>query len=105
MKKILITASLALMVSIGIPFQSFATDEPVTTTANVPKDVDARTTMLIQRVEEIKAMDKDALSRTEKKELRKELKGIKKEMRAAGNGIYLSVGAIIIILLLLILIL
>jgi len=60
---------------------------------------------ITNRVEEIKAMDKSHMSRSEKKALRKELKEMKQQARAAGGGVYLSVGAIIIIILLLILIL
>lgn len=60
---------------------------------------------IVDRVEEIKAMDKSDLSKTERKELRKELKELKQQARAMGGGVYLSVGAIIIIILLLILIL
>lgn len=56
------------------------------------------------RVYEIRDMDKSNLSRVERKALRKELREMKKEARAI-QGIYLSVGAIIIIILLLILIL
>ncbi|GAB1462552.1 hypothetical protein [Pedobacter sp.] len=48
---------------------------------------------------------KTNLSKEERKELRKELKEMKKKANALGGGIYLSVGAIIIILLVLILIL
>lgn len=58
---------------------------------------------LIHRLKEIKSMDKSDLSRTEKRELRKEVKSIKAELTAAGKGIYLSIGAIIIVILLLIL--
>ncbi|MEI9808462.1 MAG: hypothetical protein WDO16_11680 [Bacteroidota bacterium] len=57
------------------------------------------------RLNEIKTMDKSELSKTERKALRKELKDMKKEARAMSGGVYLSVGAIIIIILLLILIL
>lgn len=57
-----------------------------------------------KRVYEIRDMDKSDLSRVERKALRKELREMKKEARAI-QGIYLSVGAIIIIILLLILIL
>jgi hypothetical protein len=60
---------------------------------------------ITNRVEEIRAMDKSNMSRAEKRELRKELRTMKKEARAMGGGVYLSVGAIIIIILLLILIL
>ena len=57
------------------------------------------------RIDEIKSMDFGAMSREERKEIREELKEMKAEAKATGNGVYLSVGAIIIILLLLILIL
>ena len=50
-------------------------------------------------------MDKSDMSRAEKKELRKEVKEIKTDLKSTGNGVYLSVGAIIIIVLLLILLL
>lgn len=57
------------------------------------------------RVEEIQAMDKSNLSAQERQDLRTELKSMKKEAKAIGGGVYLSVGAIIIIILLLILLL
>ena len=60
---------------------------------------------LINRLEEIKAMDMDKMSKAEKQQLRKEVRSIKKELAAIGGGVYLSVGAIIIIILLLILLL
>lgn len=65
----------------------------------------ARLDKLMNRVEEIRAMDKSTLSGEERKALRKELKEMKQEARVLNNGVYLSVGAIIIIILLLILIL
>ncbi|HLZ89834.1 MAG TPA: hypothetical protein VKQ52_21420 [Puia sp.] len=55
------------------------------------------------RVEYIKSMDKSALSKDERKALRTELKGMKKEGRVI-TGVYISVGALIIIILLLIII-
>ncbi|MGY4383754.1 uncharacterized protein YigE (DUF2233 family) [Pedobacter sp. UYP24] len=60
---------------------------------------------ITNRVEEIKAMDKSNLTKAERKDLRNELKDMKKQARAMNGGVYLSVGAIIIIILLLILIL
>jgi hypothetical protein len=50
-------------------------------------------------------MDKSTLTASEKKSLRKELRSLKHEMKSSSQGVYLSVGAIIIIILLLILIL
>jgi hypothetical protein len=83
-----------------IPTLTFANE---TTTAN--PEVPAKVQVMLDHLEEIKEMDKSDLSRPEKKELRKEVRIIKKELRSSGNGVYLSVGAIIIIVLLLILLL
>lgn len=57
------------------------------------------------RVSEIKEMDKSGLSKAERKAVRKELKEMRKESKEMKGGVYLSVGAIIIIILVLILIL
>jgi DNA gyrase/topoisomerase IV subunit A len=65
----------------------------------------ARLEAIKSRAEEIKAMDKSNLTKAERKALRKELKDMKKEAKAMRGGVYLSVGAIIIIVLLLILLL
>jgi hypothetical protein len=62
----------------------------------------ARAKILLNRLEEIKALDKSKLTSAEKKQLRKEVKSSKKELDELGGGIYLSVGAIILILVLLI---
>ncbi|MDO9551587.1 MULTISPECIES: hypothetical protein [Rhodonellum] len=55
------------------------------------------------RVAEIKSMDFSKMSKSEISSVKTELKEMNKEARAANNGIYLSVGAIIIILLIVIL--
>lgn len=60
---------------------------------------------ITKRVEEIKAMDKSALTKTERKALKKEVKELKKRADFLSQNVTLSLGAIIIILLLLILIL
>ena len=60
--------------------------------------------IMIDRLNEIKAMDMSALTSVEKKELRKEVRAIKQEMKAT-TGVYISIGALLIIILLLILIL
>ena len=96
-KKILPILLMAFSISFVTPV--FATVNPVKT--EVPKEVRAQ--QIENRLIEIRDMDKTNLSTVEKKELRKEVKGLKKEARSA--GIYLSVGAIIIIILLLILLL
>jgi predicted PurR-regulated permease PerM len=77
----------------------------------LPADSIAETkavTKIVQRVYEIQSMDKSNLSTSEKKALRKELKNLKKEAQeksSGSNGIYLSIGAVIVIILLLILLL
>lgn len=63
----------------------------------------ARVTEMENRLEEIKGMDFQSMSKDEKNDVREEMKEMKAEARATGNGVYLSIGAIIIIILLLIL--
>ena len=63
----------------------------------------ARVTEMENRLEEIKGMDFQSMSNDEKNDVKMEMKEMKAEARATGNGVYLSVGAIIIIVLLLIL--
>ncbi len=55
------------------------------------------------RLAEIKEMDFASMTKAERKEIKGELKDMNKEARAIGDGVYLSVGAIILIVLLLIL--
>jgi len=74
-------------------------------TNNAANIEDPRAQQLLQRLEEIKNIDKSKITRLEKKSLRKEVKAIKKEGKEISGGVYLSVGAIIIIILLLILLL
>jgi hypothetical protein len=61
--------------------------------------------LMVSRLYEIHQMDKTHLSANERKMLRKEVKSIKSKMSEMKGGVYLSVGAVIIIILLLILIL
>ena len=70
-----------------------------------PKEVPAEVKVQLERLKEIKAMDKSQMTSSEKKALRKEVKTIRASLRDGNGGIYLSIGAIIIIVLLLILLL
>ncbi len=66
----------------------------------------SRSQQITNRIIEIRDMDKSNLTSSEKRELRKELKSLKKESKPKRkNGIYLSLGAIIVIGVLLILLL
>lgn len=71
-------------------------------TANKVEDIPADVQILLDRLAEIKAMDKSDLKSAERKELRAEVREIKSTLRAGGSGLYISTGAIIIILLLII---
>lgn len=92
-----------MVLSLSIFPSTIMAAEKTATTATT-KEMPAEVKVMINRLEEIKEMDKSSLSRSEKKELRKEVRAIKSELKATGNGVYISVGAIIIIVLLLILI-
>jgi hypothetical protein len=94
-------ASLAFLIAIVSP-ASAAMVNPGSVTSSTES---ARLEVLMQRLEVIKGMDKSAMSRLEKKDLRKEVRAIKKEMKVMKGGVYLSIGAIIIVILLLILLL
>lgn len=59
---------------------------------------------LVARLDEIKALDKSDMGRPEKKALRKEARSIKSQIAERG-GIYISVGALLIVIILLILLL
>jgi hypothetical protein len=96
---------LMLITFVPASYAATGTDPVKERVANMTNDEKkARAEEIKRRVYEIRDMDKSELSREERKELRKELRAMKKEARAI-QGIYLSVGAIIIIILLLILIL
>ena len=68
-----------------------------------PVEQKAEVQRLQNRLEEIKSIDKSKLSKEEKKALRGEVKAIKKELKVISGGVYLSVGAILLIVLLIIL--
>ena len=99
-------AAFAFLLSITLPaFSSNITGDPVRTTKPAKVVDQVKVEQIVKRLDEIKAMDKSSLSSSEKKGLRKELRGLKKDMATAKGGVYLSIGAIIIVILLLILIL
>lgn len=96
--------AILLVITLLLPFQSNAII-PDSLSSNKAKTEQMIANAMINRLEQIKSMDKSNMTRVEKKELRKEVKSIKANLRSTGNGVYLSVGAIIIIVLLLILLL
>ncbi len=104
-KKFLRIAPLAILLAIAIPASSAIIVPGSSQGNNSSTTENPRAQQLLQRLEEIKDMNKSGLTGSEKKDLRKEVKGIKKEMKTIKGGVYLSVGAIIIVILLLILLL
>ena len=105
MKKAILYLMLLMMSLSVFPSTITAkTNEPIAIT-ETPKEVPDEVKVMLTRLDEIKTMDKSAMSRVEKKALRKEVRTIKATLKASNNGVYLSVGAIIIIILLLIILL
>jgi len=95
-----------MVLSLSIfPSTIVAAEKNVNTVTVTSNEMPAEVKDMLNRLEEIKKMDKSKMSRAEKKELRKEVKTIHANLKATGHGIYLSIGAIIIIILLLILLL
>ena len=100
MKKIVLNVTLVAFLVLSSSVVSASEKKPIT--VNTPtSEVPAEVRSLMNRLEEIRDMDKTNLESSEKKELRREVREIKRELR--GKGIYLSTGAIIIIVLLILL--
>lgn len=105
MKKFPIYLMMILLSLSLSPATIFAAEKNSPSTATNSKEVPAAVKVMYDRLEEIKAIDKSSMTSLEKKELRKEVRTIKANLRASNNGVYLSVGAIIIIVVLLIILL
>ena len=101
-KKILRMALFMMLLAIALPASSAVI---ASETSKINGTENIRAQVLTQRLEEIRGMNKSEMTRLEKKSLRNEVKDIKKEMKVMSGGVYLSVGAIIIVILLLILLL
>jgi hypothetical protein len=98
MKKLIKTIALAMLISFSLPSGVFASDNIIAI-----ENPAATAQKLIHRLEEIKAMDTKSMTRLERKELRREVKAVQKELNRSGGGVYLSVGAVILIIVLIIL--
>lgn len=99
MKKITVGIMAAILSFTFIPTETQATSAKteIATTSGA-----ARAQVLLNRVEEIRVMNKTNLSPAEKKELRKELRSIREQLKDVSGGVYISAGALIVILILLI---
>jgi Skp family chaperone for outer membrane proteins len=81
--------------------KSVTSTAPVRTENKMSEEEAAR---LTKRIEEIRAMDKSNLTASEKRELRKEVKGIKEKVKRDGGYIYIGAGTLLVIILILLLI-
>ncbi len=106
MKKIVLGLMLMCFSFAFVPFQSSAAtvNEPVTLPAPTPADSAAARTLLV-RLDEIKATDMSKLNSEEKKNLRKEVKAIKHNLKAIGGGYYISGAVLLLIIVLLVILL
>ena len=102
-KTILFTFIMIFMLSAST-FAASGTKNPVNLSKTENKLSAEELNRLTRRVEEIRDMDKTDMTAKEKKEMRKELKGIKENIRRDSGVVYLSAGTLLIIILLVILI-
>ena len=105
MKKLMIYAVMASLFCVAMPMQmSAATNaNPSSTIPSASQSLEAKA--LQTRLDEIKQIDKSTLTPAAKKQLRKETRSIKKQLKELGGGVYLSAGAIVLIVVLLIILL
>ena len=101
MKRLTVCVVATLLLLTFMPFQLKAAG---TMTAAVTAE-SAQVSAWVARLDEIHDMDKSAMTRSDKKELRQEVRTIKANLKAVGGGVYLSAGAIILIVILIVLLL
>ena len=110
MKKLMFCTVIALLMLSAVPSQLKAADKTTSViTATTKSDVSAEAA-LSARLDEIKAMDKSMLTRSEKKELRSEVKAIRSTQNEVvvvehhHRGAYIGIGGVLLIVLIVILI-
>jgi hypothetical protein len=96
-----ILLALLLVASIATPIQAAT---PVNINPTTPA-TSAKMDALVIRLNEINTIDKSTLNSSEKKNLRKEVRSLKREVKNVNGGVYISVGALLIIILILIILL
>lgn len=104
MKKLLVKTMIAITFLIAVVPSSFAGVGDKKYSNSISKN-SQENSELIARLNEIDALDKENLKSSEKRQLRKEVRTIKHKLMANGGGVYVSVGALILVLILLIILL
>ena len=84
-----------------VPANLSATTAPAVTVADPAQSQ----IVLASRLNEISMIDQSEMTRDQKKELRQEERGIKDALRDGSGGIYISVGALLILIIILIILL
>jgi hypothetical protein len=107
MKKIILFA-LMFIFSLGA-FTAFASSTDHKEKSAIPEKTENKLSeeemsRLTKRVEEIRDMDKTEMTVKEKRELRKELKGIKENVKRDGGYVYIGTGTLLLIILIIVLI-
>ena len=108
MKKMIFCLMTACLLLTFAPIQLQAsTNEPTSVPAPMAAEpvISADPRAMLQRLDEINAMDKSNLNSLEKKNLRKEVKSINRNLKTNGGTVYLSGAAIVLIIILLIVLL
>lgn len=101
MKKTIFCALLATFSLSALPAFATKSSPNATETTATTKLTEEEISTYRARVEEIREMDKSELSASEKKELKTELKDIKKTMHKDGTYIYVGGSTLLIIIILL----
>jgi len=108
MKKItFVVMAMFLSLTFYPAMSNAATTKEATPTSLVDQNPNAtpEAKVLLQRLDDIDRLDKSDLKSSEKKALRKEVRGIKSQLEAMGGYVYVSAGAIILIVILIIILL
>ena len=109
MKKFILCLMAIVLSLTLLPLQSSgaAKEEPSSLVVTKPPEPaeSAEAKALVTRLDEIKAMDMSKLKSTDKKEFRKEVRTIKRELKDISGGIYVSAGVLIVVLIILLVIL
>lgn len=99
MKKIAYYLSIMFFLAAFAP-AAMANDNKPAIDKTLTVEQQAKLSEIEGRVAEIKAMDFSEMTAEERKEVKNELREMKKEAKRVGGGVYISVGAIILILIL-----
>lgn len=106
MKKIILVVMAICLSFTLLPLQSNAATTAEPSSLVVTKTVEAaEAKALTLRLTEISTMDMSKIKSSEKRDLRKEVRSIKRELRDISGGVYISAGALIVILILAIILL